>query len=268
MAAPSEDKREDGSGSGSETGSEEDEENDMYIDRKGFVHCFVHRREACDVCCIDNRITNALHKLGPDYTEEQYNAVCEENERMQEAEHAAVLAGMAEHRKNHGNTSTRFELGSDEWHKVSEGLTTLPPTGTCLNCMSTPKKLQQCARCRVAKYCNSECQKEHWPQHKQSCTRQPEPPQELSFASIDEGKREGVLQLRVMQVLPQRGTVLTAKDRKGAIRPVAFDCANPPPGLAAGKILEWRNPPATHNFPGGRGLRCQDADVANIDVKR
>lgn len=41
----------------------------------------------------------------------------------------------------------------------------------CLNCWKTEQdiKLYGCARCRIAKYCSTECQKEDWPKHKQVC---------------------------------------------------------------------------------------------------
>ena len=44
----------------------------------------------------------------------------------------------------------------------------------CLNCFSPEGDqhvLKKCTRCKIATYCNRECQVEHWPEHRQS--RQP-----------------------------------------------------------------------------------------------
>jgi hypothetical protein len=35
--------------------------------------------------------------------------------------------------------------------------------------VETVKKLDACARCRIAKYCSKECQKTHWQYHKKTC---------------------------------------------------------------------------------------------------
>jgi len=40
---------------------------------------------------------------------------------------------------------------------------------SCGNCGKTDLKLLQCSRCFFQQYCGKECQKAHWPQHKQVC---------------------------------------------------------------------------------------------------
>ena len=47
-----------------------------------------------------------------------------------------------------------------------------PLYGRCDSCADYPLpeiKLQRCSRCKAAKYCNADCQKAHWPQHKAPC---------------------------------------------------------------------------------------------------
>ncbi len=40
----------------------------------------------------------------------------------------------------------------------------------CSYCTSSAKKLKKCARCKKARYCNAECQKNHWTIHKLRCS--------------------------------------------------------------------------------------------------
>ena len=39
----------------------------------------------------------------------------------------------------------------------------------CAHCDTTSEKMQRCSRCQFAHYCNRECQRAHWPQHKLQC---------------------------------------------------------------------------------------------------
>ena len=39
----------------------------------------------------------------------------------------------------------------------------------CLCCMIEVQSNLICGKCRVARYCNRECQKNHWPAHKHVC---------------------------------------------------------------------------------------------------
>jgi len=40
----------------------------------------------------------------------------------------------------------------------------------CAHCQKHDMNLQRCSRCRQVFYCNTQCQKQHWHQHKPTCT--------------------------------------------------------------------------------------------------
>jgi mitochondrial splicing suppressor protein 51 len=40
----------------------------------------------------------------------------------------------------------------------------------CCNCMQVSDHLSRCAKCKRARYCNRDCQKQHYKQHKKECT--------------------------------------------------------------------------------------------------
>jgi len=40
----------------------------------------------------------------------------------------------------------------------------------CANCLES-ENLKTCTRCRIAKYCSAQCQKEDFPDHKKACKR-------------------------------------------------------------------------------------------------
>ena len=39
----------------------------------------------------------------------------------------------------------------------------------CENCLVRGTKMKKCSRCKIAHYCNSDCQKVHWARHKPLC---------------------------------------------------------------------------------------------------
>lgn len=42
---------------------------------------------------------------------------------------------------------------------------------SCANCKKKPEKLLHCSKCKAARYCNVECQKADWEEHKKICTK-------------------------------------------------------------------------------------------------
>jgi hypothetical protein len=44
-------------------------------------------------------------------------------------------------------------------------------TLSCANCGATAPDLKQCGKCKLAYFCNRECQTKHWPLHKRCCSK-------------------------------------------------------------------------------------------------
>lgn len=51
---------------------------------------------------------------------------------------------------------------------------------------SLEKKLSRCARCKIAKYCNKDCQSSAWPVHKTRCIDENPKPKKIKFKSEEE----------------------------------------------------------------------------------
>lgn len=71
-------------------------------------------------------------------------------------------------------------------------------TGFCFSCCKYLKKPQQCSKCKVAKYCGAECQREDWGRHKKYCGLPELDIQSFNSKAFDpifdriEGKLEGL----------------------------------------------------------------------------
>ena len=69
------------------------------------------------------------------------------------------------HTKQHASQCVEWwkqELGDDEVKL---------PDKCCRNCGKIGEKMKRCGRCKV-KYCDAQCQRQHWPQHKRNCEAQ------------------------------------------------------------------------------------------------
>ena len=83
----------------------------------------------------------------------------------------------------------------------------------CDSCAAYPppeNKLRKCSRCKAAMYCNVDCQKAHWPQHKGPCkagTVEPgELPSQVAYnAALSEVKKQVTSDERYFAALVIRG---------------------------------------------------------------
>ncbi|KAK9816678.1 hypothetical protein WJX72_003583 [[Myrmecia] bisecta] len=261
---------------------ESSDEGDMYVNRRGLCHCSAHRREVCQLCCVDHRPTNEITRAGKDA---DIDAILERHERIQEAEHCAMLM----QRRSEGNSSGPLMLGSEEAQRLFAAAADRPPSGSevCAHC-KRGGKLLRCSRCKSALYCNREHQVADFPRHKADCRRiaaaaintptgaraRSEARTPTTWAKLEAlggmpatGK---TLELRIMsEPIPFLRYSFDGKDRKGDVRRVAFYLDNgtaPPPALALGKVFRWRNPSFHQFMDGSTGARIEDEDLVNITV--
>ena len=54
---------------------------------------------------------------------------------------------------------------------TSEAIAVEKPMDCCALCQKCSPNLKRCGRCQSIVYCNVECQRAHWPQHKTNCTK-------------------------------------------------------------------------------------------------
>lgn len=73
----------------------------------------------------------------------------------------------AQEAKSEGKSRVEWDL---KMHK-RESKRWAAPTTTCTNCGKQSKSLKQCSRCKTSYYCNTDCQTQHWPVHKQFCKK-------------------------------------------------------------------------------------------------
>lgn len=57
---------------------------------------------------------------------------------------------------------------------LPESNDTVRPTDACSNCGK--KSIKKCSQCNVSRYCSRECQRSHWPVHRQACKIDAEQP--------------------------------------------------------------------------------------------
>lgn len=64
-----------------------------------------------------------------------------------------------------GGKCTRLGIKKFNRHRKQKGT---KPEYYCSNCAERGR-LKSCSRCRLTRYCSTECQKQHWSKHKKVC---------------------------------------------------------------------------------------------------
>ncbi|KAI1398715.1 hypothetical protein F4819DRAFT_467556 [Hypoxylon fuscum] len=68
----------------------------------------------------------------------------------------------------------QYDLADEFWfsglgHSFGEQPTSEMASKMCLGCGEKKSVLQRCGRCKMARYCNSTCQRTDWSTHKKVC---------------------------------------------------------------------------------------------------
>ena len=147
-------------------------------DSEGRTLCDKHKREVCQVCCIDHRVGNTLRVRFADRetSEKDIAAIQSEFYAESDAFHANMRArGIAVV----GGTQRMQDLFDDftggRW-APSRGKAS-PKTQrmafhSCAGCGVggfADRPLLVCGRCRTVSYCSVDCQKQAWKKHKTTC---------------------------------------------------------------------------------------------------
>ncbi|XXG94543.1 alpha-1,6-mannosyltransferase [Hypoxylon texense] len=90
-----------------------------------------------------------------------------------------VLGSKSLSQKMATEAKTDFDLGDEFWfsglgHSLGEKPTSETASKMCLNC-GEKGDLLRCSRCKMARYCNSDCQRIDWSTHKKVCQFRAEP---------------------------------------------------------------------------------------------
>ena len=68
----------------------EDSDSDNMTEEEGMLLCRKHRRESCQECGYDFRTQNRLTEIGPDFTDEQFEAIMDKHEADQTREYTQM----------------------------------------------------------------------------------------------------------------------------------------------------------------------------------
>ncbi|KAG5189612.1 hypothetical protein JKP88DRAFT_262012 [Tribonema minus] len=237
----------------------------MYNDEKGFCYCMQHRRELCHDCAVDHRSTNAVMR-GEDYDEVMA--------RLDRAGEAEMQAMYEEHRAR--SDTGPLIWGGAGTQSLYDAVAAAPPRGRCSHCAKegSTKKCGKCKsawycsrKCQVASW------KTHKATCRRLSTgaatadgstgggggggdgssggaasggggggsSSSARPHVISWKTLEAlggacTADNQVLELRVMTAPLTLRSVVSAKDRAGDVRTVAFYCAAPA-GLRAGAVL-------------------------------
>lgn len=210
-----------------------------------------------------------------------------EKNQAADAERAAVLQAWS--KANPGKST--MEYGGKETQEFYDKVAAKPPSAaaaaidkrTCSWCgaSSGTQKLLACAACHTAYYCGKTCQKAAWKGHKAACKEaraadDAAPPKKkklpLSWAQLEDfgygvPAKGKTLEIRAMTDESFMRQVFQCKDRLGVVKRIAaYTSEMRIPGLAAGKVVRWKNPRFHYFSDGSSGCRIEDGDLGDITV--
>jgi hypothetical protein len=112
-----------------------------YVDSKGIMFCGKHRREVCNICCVDHRFCNDIVRAGENA---DIDAIVERNDAIQNAEYMAMTQRAAQ------TGGGDIVLGSERAQRLYEEVASRPGQNSCATCGIKGDKLSMCGRCKAA----------------------------------------------------------------------------------------------------------------------
>ena len=196
-----------------------------------------------------------------------------------DADMAAVLQAW---KKDNPGKST-MEWGGEESQRYFDAVAATPSEApkvdrfTCLFCKkASATRLKRCSRCERAYFCDAECMRAAWKQHKKVCqpvegySRKGKKKKatltwnqlEKHFPAPVEGR---TLEVRIMLDESMMRLVVKAKDREGVVcRIAAYTDSRQIPGCVPGAVMKWKNPRFHYFMDGSSGCRIEQDDLSNI----
>jgi hypothetical protein len=195
------------------------------------------------------------------------------------ADATAVL--QAWKKNNPGKNS--MEWGGEESQRYFDAVAATPSEApkvdrfTCLFCKkASAERLTRCSRCERAYFCNAECFRAAWKQHKKVCqpvegysTKRKKKKATLTWDQLEkhypmpvEGR---TLEVRIMLDESLMRLVVKAKDREGVVCKIAaYTDSGQIPGCVPGAVMKWKHPKFHYFMDGSSGCRIEQDDLSNI----
>ena len=216
-------------------------------------------------------------------TNAEVHKASQHSQKKLDASDADRIAVLQAWKKNNPGKNS-MEWGGEESQKYFDAVAAKPSKATaevdrftCLFCKkASAERLTRCSRCERAYFCNAECFRAAWKQHKKVCqpvegysTKRKKKKATLTWDQLEkhypmpvEGR---TLEVRIMLDESLMRLVVKAKDREGVVCKIAaYTDSGQIPGCVPGAVMKWKHPKFHYFMDGSSGCRIEQDDLDNI----